>query len=76
MFAFVGEAWDPQVLRFHEQPHDRWTGLEDRTASQATGFVPHVGRYREQPPEVIRRMVERAGPMLERLGYRVEGPPS
>jgi len=74
MFEFVGEAWDPQVLRFHEQPHDRWTGLEDRTASQARGFVPNVGRYRDQPPEVVRRMVEQAGPMLERLGYRVEGP--
>jgi protein-tyrosine sulfotransferase len=74
MFEFVGEEWDPEVMRFHEHPHDRWTGLEDRRASQTRGFSPNVGRYRAQPPEVIRAMVEQAGPMLTRLGYRVEEP--
>lgn len=72
LFEFVGEAWDPQVLRFHEHPHDRWIGLEDRKASEAPGFAPNVGRYRSEPPEVVRAMVEQAGPMLARLGYGVE----
>lgn len=74
VFAFVGEAWEPEVLRFHEKPHDRWIGLEDRKASQAKGFAPNVGRYREEPPDVIRRMCEQAGPMLKALGYEVEDP--
>jgi hypothetical protein len=72
MFSFVDEAWDPRVLRFHEHPHDRWIGLEDRTASQARGISSNVGRYRSQPPHVIERMVEQAGPMLARLGYEVD----
>lgn len=75
MFAFVGEAWEPEVLRFYEHPHDRWIGLEDRKASQARGFAPNIGRYREEPPDVIRSMVKEAGPMLATLGYLVEPQP-
>lgn len=72
VFAFVGETFEPEVLRFHEKPHDRWIGLEDRKASQARGFEPNIGRYREEPPEVVRSMLREAGPMLETLGYSVE----
>lgn len=72
LFAFVGESWEPAVLRFHEKPHDRWIGLEDRKASEARGFSPNVGRYRDEPAEVIRSMCKEAGPMLEALGYEVE----
>jgi hypothetical protein len=73
VLAFVGEAWEPEVLRFHEKPHDRWIGLEDRKASQAQGFDPNIGRWREEPPEVVRAMRREAGPMLEVLGYEAEG---
>jgi protein-tyrosine sulfotransferase len=76
VFAFVGEAWEPQVLRFHEKPHDRWIGLEDRKASEARGFAPNIGRYREEPAEVVQSMRKEAGPVLEALGYTVEDPGS
>jgi hypothetical protein len=74
LFEFVGEAFEPEVLRFHEKPHDRWIGLEDRKASQSRGFEPNVGRYRKEPAEVIRSMRREAGAMLETLGYEVEEP--
>jgi protein-tyrosine sulfotransferase len=76
MFAFVGEEWEPEVLRFYEHPHDRWIGLEDRKASQTRGFAPNIGRYHEEPPDVIRSMIKEAGPMLDRLGYLVGQEPS
>ncbi|MGI9432305.1 MAG: sulfotransferase family protein [Myxococcota bacterium] len=72
LFDFLGEPWEPAVLRFHEQPHDRWIGLEDRKASEAQGFAPNSGRYLRESPETIERMCEQAGPMLDRLGYTVE----
>ena len=74
-FEFMGEEWDPRVLKFHDQPHDRWIGLEDRKASEAKQFVPNIGRYRSQSPDVIRRMLAEASPMLETLGYVVEQAP-
>jgi protein-tyrosine sulfotransferase len=75
LFSFLDEEWDPRVLRFHDEPHDRWIGLEDRKASEARGFAPNIGRYRALPPDVVRRMLKEAGPTLETLGYAVEQAP-
>lgn len=72
VFDFIGEAWEPEVLRFHEKPHDRWRGLEDTKASRSKGFKPNIGTYRSLPPEQIQRMVEQAGAVLEELGYSVD----
>src|SRR5262249_52267799 len=46
LFAFLGETYEPQVLRFHEQPHDHWAGLQDVKASSSKGFQPNVERWR------------------------------
>lgn len=72
VFDFIGEPWEPDVLRFHEKPHDRWGGLEDTKASRSKGFNPNIGGYLRRPPEQIGRMVEQAGPVLEELGYTVD----
>ena len=66
---FIGEPWDPAVLRFHEHPHDHDAGLEDRKATLARGFEPNFGTWRAQPRAVIERMYAQAGPMLRELGY-------
>lgn len=72
LFAFLGEPWEPDVLRFHESPHDRWIGLEDGKAGSSRGFRPNIGAYRRQPPGLIEGMVREAGEVLARLGYEVE----
>jgi len=69
MFDFLGERWEPEVLRFHDKPHDHWVGLQDAKAASTKGFRPRVGVWREQPADVIERMRRAAGQMLERLGY-------
>ncbi len=69
LFEFLGEAWEPAVLRFHEQPHDHRAGLEDRKAVLSRGFAPNVSAWKDEPRDVISRMHEEAGPMLRELGY-------
>jgi len=72
VFQFLSEPWEEDVLRFYEHPHDFWIGLQDAKAGETKGFVPHIGAYRNQPRDVVQRMVEQAGPMLQRLGYAVD----
>lgn len=69
LFAFLEEPWEPAVLRFAEQPHDSWSGLEDVRAMTSRGFTPNVGSYRREPPAVIRAMLAEAAPVLAVLGY-------
>ncbi len=69
LFAFLGEDFEPEVLRFHEKPHDQWIGLEDTKAARSKGFKPAIGGYRNQPADVVEAMRAQCGPMLERLGY-------
>jgi hypothetical protein len=67
---FLGEPWDPAVLRFHQHAHDHDAGLEDRKATLARGFEPNSGAWRDQPRAVIEAMYAQAAPMLLELGYR------
>jgi hypothetical protein len=67
--GFVDEAWEEQVLRFHESPHDHWIGLQDSKAASSTGFEPRIGTWRSKPQDVIDAMLAQAGAMLDRLGY-------
>jgi hypothetical protein len=69
LFAFLGEPWEPGVLRFHEQPHDHRSGLEDRKAALSRGFAPNVGGWRQEPRAAIAAMYAQAGPLLRELGY-------
>jgi hypothetical protein len=69
LFAYLGESFEPQVLKFHEQPHDQWAGLQDPYAIASKGFQPNVGRWQSEPPERVRAMLEQAGERLRELGY-------
>ena len=68
-FEFLGEPFEPQLLRFHEQPHDSWIGLQDSKAAESSGFEPNIGAWRAEDPGLVSEMRAEAGPMLERLGY-------
>lgn len=74
LFAFLGEPWEPAVLEFYAQPHDRWAGLQDIKAVASRGFAPNVGSWRQQPAERVRAMLAQAGPMLAALGYEEADP--
>ena len=68
LFAFLGEAWEPQVLEFHTQRHD--TGfLEDPIASMSKGFNPSLKNYEKLPRELVQGMKREAHDMLRQLGY-------
>lgn len=69
LFAFLGEPFEPAVLRFHEKEHDHWAGLQDVKATSSRGFQPNVGRWREEPPERIAAMLAQAGERMRELGY-------
>lgn len=73
IFEFLSEPWEPEVLRFHERPHDHWIGLQDSSAAASRGFTPRTDRWREQPPEIIERMLQEAGTVLRELGYSADG---
>lgn len=67
MFGFLGEPWEPEVLRFNDQLHD--SGLEDHHVSTTTRIEDHVGKHRRLPLDVQRRMWEVVRPMMLRAGY-------
>ena len=68
MFAFLGEPWDPAVLRFAETPHDY--GLQDYKVLETKRFEPNIGTWKDWPPEEIERAREIVSPVLAKLGYR------
>jgi hypothetical protein len=74
LFSFLGEEFEPQLLRFYESPHDSWIGLQDTKAAESRGFTPRIGTWREVDPDVLRRMIAVAGPTLRALGYSVDEP--
>jgi hypothetical protein len=69
MFAFLGEPFEPQVLRFNEQRHD--PGLEDGKVGRTTTFEPSIGNYRKWKPAQLDAAVSEAEPALSVLDYRV-----
>ena len=71
LFDFLGEAFEPAVLRFNDQPHDRWAGHQDIKAVASRDFQPNVGTWRREPPERVKGMVAEAGERLRELGYEV-----
>jgi hypothetical protein len=72
VFEFVDEAFEPQLLRFYEQPHDHWVGLQDSKAAESTGFDARSETWRDEPPELVRAMLDEVRPMLDTLGYSTD----
>ncbi len=78
LFQFLGEAWDPAVLRFQDAPHDateRYTRFTAERRREGGGdgavYTSRVGAGRRELDPVLRAMVRKgAGPLLRELGYR------
>lgn len=67
VFAFLGEPWEPQVLRFNDRLHDG--GLEDHHVSTTTRVEDQTGKHRRLPLPLQRRMWELVRPVMRRAGY-------
>lgn len=69
LFAFLGEPWDPGVLRFAEQQHD--FGLQDSKVLDTRAFKPNTGTWHDWPAEELERAHALIAATLARLGYSV-----
>lgn len=67
LFAFLGETWEPQVLKFYEQRHDK--GHEHGRVVATRGFEARSGHYRSWPPSLRDAGLAIAAPGLDALGY-------
>jgi protein-tyrosine sulfotransferase len=71
LFDFLEEPWAPAILRFYEQDHDHWFGLQDGKAGDSTSIEPRSGAWRQRAPAEVAVMRAHAELMLRRLGYDV-----
>lgn len=77
LLAFLGEAWDPQVLRYDEVPHDTTERYAAYTASRraAAGddtpiYAARAGKGRRRLDPVLGAVLRRSsGALLAELGY-------
>jgi len=67
LFAFLGEPWEPAVLRFAEQRHDY--GLQDSKVLETREFKPNTGTWHDWPAEELEQARTLIAPTLDRLGY-------
>ncbi|MDQ3492947.1 MAG: sulfotransferase [Chloroflexota bacterium] len=78
LLEFLGESWDPAVLRFQDAPHDateRYTrftaGRRAEGGDAGAIYRSRVGAGRRDLDPVLRTTVRRgAGSLLRELGYR------
>lgn len=71
----IGEEWEDQVLSFYEYDHCQGPGLEDPKASWSKGFNKSSGNWLNLESDIVKRMVEEAGPTLVKLGYTFDHSP-
>lgn len=78
LLDFLGEPWDPQVLRYDEVPHDtteryeRFTrGRREAGGESSAIYRSRVGARRGRLDPALHGLLHRsAGPLLDELGYR------
>jgi len=67
---FVGEAWEPGMLDFWQQPHDLASNESTTVDLERPIHAESVGRWRREMSSYGRWRYERiAGPTLKMLGY-------
>lgn len=74
--AFLGESFDPTMLRYHERPDKGFAGFEGEWKNLTLQPLTRgrIGRYREKlSPREIRTVERTIGPHLRALGYEPAG---
>lgn len=69
LFDFLGEVWEPAVLKFYENRHDK--GHEHGRVVATRGFELSAQHFLTWPEELRRQCFEIATPGLEALGYAI-----
>jgi len=77
LFEFLGEAWDPAVLRFDEQEHDasdryqRFTAERRAAGGESSAiYRSRVGAGGDKLDPLLRRLLRTtSGALLRDLGY-------
>lgn len=72
LFEFLGEPWNPEVLRFTDKQHD--FGLQDSKILNTSGFKPNTGTYKSWPKDEIIKAAEITSATMKKLGYSIEFP--
>lgn len=67
---YLGEEWDPQMLRHDEVPHD--FGHEDPIARVTRGFQPSQGNWRQWSPQQLDVAASILQPIMSPLNYSRE----
>jgi hypothetical protein len=67
LFEFLGEPWEPAVLRFAEHSHDY--GLQDSKVLETREFKPNTGTWHDWPAAELAQARELVAPTLAKLGY-------
>jgi Sulfotransferase family len=70
LFEFLGEPWEPEVLRFYEFDHN--FGTEDYTVAGTRGFIRSQGNWRGLSEEQLRAILPILRPAIDALGYSAE----
>lgn len=69
LFEFLGERWEPEVLKFNKKLHD--FGLQDSKISEIRSFKPRIGTYKTWNAEEIAEAKDIVSNTLRRLGYEI-----
>ncbi len=67
IFAFLGEAFEPEVLDFNGHAHG--AGLEDHHVSTTTRFEDNTGKHRKLPQPTQVRMWDEVRAVMRSFGY-------
>ena len=67
LFAFLEEAWEPEVMQYDQFPHH--SGYGDAEVRRHRRIKQNSQKYLEWPVEVQKKVREVCAPMLVRLGY-------
>jgi sulfotransferase family protein len=70
MFEFLGEPWEPEVLRFYEFDHN--FGTEDYTVAGTRGFIRSQGNWRGLTDAQLEAILPILRPAIDALGYSCE----
>ncbi len=69
LFDFLGEPWEPGVMRVHDFKHD--VGIGDTKVYWQDEIHPNSRNYLHHPADVIARAHDAAEPLMSQLGYQV-----